>query len=184
MKKIISTLIGMFLLTFCLASAEVHLVWDANVEPDLAGYKLYQSTDYFSSTNRVVENVGNITMRVINVENGPLYSLYVTAYNTSGLESRPSNQIRYQRLLAHAGRPNTFTLLGATNWSGARLINSPTNGILSGTLPTITYTPTNTISKTGDVLEYEIQELWEGYNITNYYSIRFVYDNTPPTISE
>ena len=72
----------------------VTLAWDANPEPDIAGYILYYGTTsrgYHSSIN-----VGNMTNATVStLTEGQTYYLAVTAVNSAGLESEPSNEISY-----------------------------------------------------------------------------------------
>ncbi len=76
------------------ASQTVTLAWDANLEPDLAGYKLYCGTA--SGTHSLLSDVGNVTtVTVSNLTEGATLYFVVTAYNTSSLESTPSNEISY-----------------------------------------------------------------------------------------
>ena len=70
------------------------LSWDANTESDIAGYKMYYGDASGHYTNTI--DVGKVTtMQVSNLLNGVTYFFVVTAYNTSGLESLPSNEVSY-----------------------------------------------------------------------------------------
>ena len=75
-------------------AANVGLAWDANSDPNIAGYRLYtgfQSGIYSQSTN-----VGNTNyVLVTNLIAGKPYYFTVTAYNTTAVESAPSNQVTY-----------------------------------------------------------------------------------------
>jgi Fibronectin type III domain len=72
----------------------VTLAWDANTEPDLAGYRIYYGTSP-SLPNQSID-AGNATSTIIpNLQEGQTYYFTATAYNTSGLESAPSIQISY-----------------------------------------------------------------------------------------
>jgi len=74
-------------------SADKTLTWDANTETDLAGYKIYYAPIGIETWTAV--NVGNVTQYSRSalgiLEDGHNY--YVTAYDTSGNESGPSNVI-------------------------------------------------------------------------------------------
>jgi hypothetical protein len=92
-------------LSFNLFGAGITLVWDANTEPDVAGYRLYYgygtNVSQFTTNNlakfNVIVNTGNVTnYSLTNLSGGRLYGFYVTCYNTSGLESLPSNIVTYQ----------------------------------------------------------------------------------------
>ena len=74
--------------------ADVSLSWNANSESDLAGYRLHWGTTSGSPTQHI--DVGNVTTGTITgLETGVRYFITVTAYNTSLLESRPSNEVSY-----------------------------------------------------------------------------------------
>jgi hypothetical protein len=91
MKKLIS-LILLFVITITTIGASVTLAWDPNSEPDVAGYRLYYGTNGFGT----VVNCGNVTnYSISDLLPGHTYSFYATCYNTSGLESEPSNVVEY-----------------------------------------------------------------------------------------
>src|SRR5438552_175041 len=76
------------------ASPNVSLAWDANTESDLAGYIVNYGTAAGQYTNLV--DVGNVTNSTVsNLQYGVTYYFVVTAYNASGLESDPSNEVSY-----------------------------------------------------------------------------------------
>lgn len=71
---------------------DVTLVWDANTEPDLAGYHLYYGTSPGLYT--VDMDVGATTTATVrNLTEGVAYYFAVTAYNTQGAESTFSNEV-------------------------------------------------------------------------------------------
>jgi hypothetical protein len=73
-------------------SAEVTLTWDANTEPDPAGYRIYHGTS--SGVYPNVTDVGNMTTATIsNLTAGQTYYFAVTAYDTEGRESGYSNEV-------------------------------------------------------------------------------------------
>lgn len=84
-----------FLLSVSSGSAlaeSVSLIWDANPEPDIAGYRLY----YGPSSGNYVEqiDVGNTTSATVaNLITGITYFFAVTAYDTMALESEFSNEV-------------------------------------------------------------------------------------------
>jgi hypothetical protein len=72
--------------------SSVTLVWDANTETDIAGYKMYVGTA--SGTYAAPVDVGKVTTYcVTNLVSGTTYYFAVTAYNTSGMESPKSAEI-------------------------------------------------------------------------------------------
>lgn len=93
-----------------LQAAQVTLAWDPNAEPDVAGYRLYYGAggDEFST----VLNTGNVTnYTVADLEPGVTYAFYVTCYNTSGLESEPSNVVEYAVPESGDGAPAVSSML-------------------------------------------------------------------------
>ena len=69
----------------------VTLSWDANTEPDIAGYKVYWGTssgvyDQFSDVSQTTASVSDLTV-------GVRYYFAVTAYNEAGLESGYSEEV-------------------------------------------------------------------------------------------
>ena len=80
--------------TFSAAATEVTLAWDANSEPDLAGYRLYarqadQGYDYTFPECDSRETSCTINDLVDTVE----YCFIVRAYDTDGNESADSNEV-------------------------------------------------------------------------------------------
>ena len=93
----------LFLFIFCFLSivfaaggncAQVTLAWDANSEPNIAGYKVYYGT-----ASRVYNwyfDVGNVTTySVTGLTDGSTYYFAATAYDTSGVESTYSSEVSY-----------------------------------------------------------------------------------------
>ena len=74
-------------------SAQVTLDWDANTDP-VAGYKIYYGSA--SRSYQVVIDAGNnTTLTISNLQDDSTYYFAATAYNTSGIESVYSNEVRY-----------------------------------------------------------------------------------------
>jgi Domain of unknown function (DUF4082)/Fibronectin type III domain len=84
-------------------AANVTLAWDA--EPGVAGYRVHCGTSSGSYTQS--SDVGtNTTTTVSNLTAGQTYYFAVTAYNSAGLESQPSDQVSFnssQSTLFHPG---------------------------------------------------------------------------------
>lgn len=77
-----------------LSQGRVTLAWDANNEPDLAGYKVYYGTH--SRTYALVVDAGNVTtVGISNLQDGVTYYFAATAYNTAGLESDFSAEVSH-----------------------------------------------------------------------------------------
>ena len=77
-------------------AAQVRLAWDANTEPDLAGYRVFShktgdSYDYSSPTWSGTEN----SCTLENLDEGSGYYFVVRAFNTAGVESGDSNEVYY-----------------------------------------------------------------------------------------
>ena len=96
MKKLVSflTLVMIFfgsVLTFPAEARVIKMSWDANTEPDLAGYKIYWGITYNEVANKVnfLQDVGNKTCACIDVDDGSYKFIFlgVTAYDTQGFES-------------------------------------------------------------------------------------------------
>ena len=94
-------------------TAPVTLAWDANTETDIAGYRIYYYP-FGSTAAHVVVNTGNVTNFTISgLTRGTRYVFYATAYNTSGLESEPSNTVEYTPPKRPAA-PRTLRISGGT----------------------------------------------------------------------
>ena len=74
------------------ASDQVTLTWDQGSESDLAGYKVYFGTS--SGTYSLPTDVGLTNQHTVpNLTEGMTYYFAVTAYDTAGNESLPSNEV-------------------------------------------------------------------------------------------
>ena len=108
------------------------LVWNANTESNLAGYRVHYGTVSDSPSTTI--DVGRVTSRQFTgLQPGVTYYFRVVAYNTSGQSSTPSAQVSYTV-------PGTATTPSPTLTSV-----SPTSGPTSGGT-TITLRGTNFLS--------------------------------------
>ena len=109
---------------FEVEAAVVTLAWDLSSSPDIAGYRLYSGTT--SGVYSQTSELGNATSTLVsNLVTGKTYFFVVTAYNTMGVESAPSDEVSYlappttapaQMVSPTPG--STFTSSSATlNWS-------------------------------------------------------------------
>jgi fibronectin type 3 domain-containing protein len=80
------------LFTQPLFGAPVSLAWDANPEPDISGYRIHYGA--VSGLYSGSLDVGNVTSAIVpDLIEATTYYFTVTAYNTAGLESLPSNEV-------------------------------------------------------------------------------------------
>ena len=95
MKKILAfTLLTLLICTVAAWGQSVKVTWDANTEPDLAGYKLYMGNQPGDYTAPI--DVGNVTeYQVSDLPENTTYYFAVTAYDNGGLESGFSNEASY-----------------------------------------------------------------------------------------
>lgn len=82
-----------FLAVLVAATRPVNLVWDANTETDLAGYNVYRATGPRAFARINFATVPDPAYTDATAEIGQTYRYQVTALNTSGLESGPSNVV-------------------------------------------------------------------------------------------
>ncbi len=149
---VVLTFFILALATPAMAAGTVTVLWDANTEPDLAGYMVSYGTQPRIYTNNV--NVGNQTSFPFSVpDNGLAYYFAVRAYNTTNQFSPYSGEvaIRPPAFVAPAnqsGVPGASVSLqlqatdadgdairyGATGLPVGLSVN-PTSGAISGTLP-------------------------------------------------
>lgn len=100
MKKVISLfivlLVSLFLIASPVLAKDVIFEWDANMESDLAGYRLYQSNTSglytFGAGNEVKEILVGTETCTLNITDGTWFWV-LTAYDSNGNESGPSNEV-------------------------------------------------------------------------------------------
>jgi len=88
----------------------VTLAWNANTETDLAGYRLFFSKDPAAWTH--VKPLGLVTTATIELPASGTWFFIVTAKNTAGLESLPSNMVEYTTPTAPS-KPGLFRIVSA-----------------------------------------------------------------------
>src|SRR2546426_549642 len=115
-------------------AAKVTLAWDANTDPDLAGYKLYYGLSSGSYQSSV--DVGNVTSYTLpGLLDGRIYYFAATAYNVSQNESGFSNEV--SKAIA-AVTPPTVS------------ISAPANGAtVSGTAVTVSASASDNVGVAG-----------------------------------
>jgi len=109
---------GLFLISTAVHSATTDsatLQWAANSESDLAGYKVYQGTTAGSYGPSIdVKNFTSYT--VSNLQAGLTYSFAITAYDLSGNESYPSDEVsKYIADSSPDHTPSALSLPSLTN---------------------------------------------------------------------
>lgn len=91
---IFSSLAVLALVAVSSGSNSVNLAWDPNPEPDIAGYRIHLGTE--SGKYSTITEVGNVSATTLaGLDIDTTYYAVVTAFNTSGLESLPSNEISF-----------------------------------------------------------------------------------------
>jgi hypothetical protein len=77
-----------------LMAGTITLAWDANVEPDLAGYKIHYGES--SGNYTTIVDVKNVTeVKLDGFTNGKTYYFVATAYDENKNESTYSNEISH-----------------------------------------------------------------------------------------
>lgn len=72
-------------------AADIALAWDANPEPDIAGYRVHYGTAFGIHTQSV--EVASNAATISNLSEGIAYFFAVTAFNSAGLDSAASNEV-------------------------------------------------------------------------------------------
>src|SRR3954464_15069692 len=75
-----------------LAGQSINLMWQPSPDANVVGYAVYEGTNSGAYTSRIdARNTTSVT--VSNLASGVNYYFVATAYDSSGLESLPSNEI-------------------------------------------------------------------------------------------
>jgi len=152
-----AALLGLVSGAFAANEAAVTLAWNANPEPNVAGYRLQYGTVSGVYPNSI--DAGNETSATATgLNEGTVYYFVVVAYNNAGQTSAPSSQISY----TVPGTPNTAPTAGSfavtvaedgqaavtlngtdaeSNPLSYTVVTPPAKGALSGTAPNLTYRP-------------------------------------------
>lgn len=78
------------------ATASATVAWDPNTEQDLAGYRVYKGTSSGEyGTPIAVLSSTSTSYAITGLEPGQTYFLTITAFDHSGNESHPSNEIMF-----------------------------------------------------------------------------------------
>ena len=99
-------------------TASVTLTWNANAEPDIAGYTVYRST--VDGTWDWSANVGNVTQAAVSgLLPGQRYAFSVTARNRAGFESEKATPVLYT---VPGGKPSAPPTEVLAERSGTQLL--------------------------------------------------------------
>jgi len=93
--KILIIIAGLLFLWAGSFAATVELSWQANTEPDLAGYKIYYGSTG-SGIYSIIIDVGNVnSYEISGLSIGTTYYFAITAYDENGNESDYSEEVSY-----------------------------------------------------------------------------------------
>jgi hypothetical protein len=132
------------------------LLWDPTPEPDIAGYKVYYGE---VNSSPVMINVGNVTSRTFNdLQAGRSYFFYVTAYNESGLESDPSQQITYTKTAGNRSPTVEITSpsSGSSYTAPATIVINATASDTDGTISRVEFFDRGTLLGTDTTSPYSL----------------------------
>ena len=114
LKLLLAVVAFFFMCGMAMAASNVTLIWDANSETDLAGYRLYQSqipgVYTFGDGNQVATILaGTETVQIADMADGT-YFWVLTAYDNDGNESGASNEVTANLDTLAPGAPATVTI--------------------------------------------------------------------------
>jgi len=92
------------------ATTTVTLAWDANTEPDLAGYKLYQANAP-GGPYTLVQTVGLVTTTTLPGLADGTYYWVLTAFDLAANESGYSNEVTFTGETVAPGAPRNVTII-------------------------------------------------------------------------
>ncbi|HEX4665880.1 MAG TPA: fibronectin type III domain-containing protein [Chthoniobacterales bacterium] len=115
----------LFLLGTDLRAASLTLYWDANSEPDLAGYRVHYGTAKYPYGSLV--DIATTSATITNLKKGVTYTFAVTAYNTSGAESDYSAPISYT-----VGSPKVIPTAVLANISSRTFVQTGEDVMIGG----------------------------------------------------
>lgn len=158
-KKIEKYIVGIFAAVCCMAlgvsevsAGSATLTWNANGEPDLAGYKIYYDTASHvgncpAGFGGNVVNVGNVTTYAFNnLTAGQTYYFQVAAYDTSNNQSACSSQVSKTIPAADVTAPVTTATPAGGTYTSAQTVTLNANEsatiyyTMDGSVPTASST--------------------------------------------
>jgi hypothetical protein len=107
MKRQLLLTLAILLIPAFVFAGDVSFMWDANTEPDLAGYRIYMHTgggSYDYTQPPVIECIG-VGATVSNLVEGETYSFVLRAFDTEALESGNSNELTWYEPFPYEGVP-------------------------------------------------------------------------------
>ncbi len=114
-----------FLVAELNAATSLTLSWEANAEPDVAGYRVHYGTAAAPFSSEV--EVGTTTATIANLKKGVTYTFVVTAYNTAGSESGYSLPLAFT-----AGSSRLIPEAVLANISSRTLVQTGENVMIGG----------------------------------------------------
>jgi hypothetical protein len=113
------------------AATSVTLAWDPSGTSGIAGYRLHYGTSSHSYSQ--TSDLGNTTTTTLsNLLPGQTYYFAITDYNTTGVESLPSNEVQFTTTVPIGNGPVTNDLVWENSVTGERGIWILTDGVLTG----------------------------------------------------
>lgn len=157
----------------------IKLAWDANLEADIAGYKLH----YWSPNVAIaIKDCGNVTLCTLDIQSNVAYSIAATAYNTAGLSSDLSEIVKYWEMQgtpislvsASGGGVNLLWLQGPDFVKAYQVVSGRgTEGVVQWNTTNIVTGYTNS--------SLRVPTLQQG---TNYFRVRPIFAGDPDFTSD
>jgi hypothetical protein len=206
MKSVVRSLLLLLFALSCVfasvltrADSSVTLAWDPSPDPGISNYNLYYGPSSGTVTNEV--SVGlNTSGTISNLTAGTTYFVYVTAVNSSGTESAPSNYLTYQvssgpqlapvsDQTVVAGSLLQLTLT-ATEPSAVSpvftysLVSGPAGAAVDPATGVFTWTPTSTqASSTNSVTVQAVDNSSPPLSATTTFMVVVIQPNHPPVLA-
>lgn len=141
--SLVTLIISLFVLPQITCAVDVTLVWDANSEPDIDGYKIFYRQEGDSYSYNHPDWVGSYTetsCTIYGLDDNTTYHFVARAVDVEGNESGDSNEVRYQPGLpptADAGLDQTADAGDTVTLDGSNSFDPDEGTISSDSLQTI-----------------------------------------------